>query len=150
MIGTLIGYSIITGIIGGILIDIGHQTLGQPIVYAAEPEAPREVLIEAKIDWTPERIQQEIQQRAEEYNVSAEVMSKVIKCESNGSTTVQSFHKRPDGSREQSFGLVQIHLPDWPEVSYEDATNPAFAIQFLAEKLSEGRGNLWTCYRELY
>lgn len=130
------------------------QEVGAPIVYAREPEPPEEVLIEVKIDWTQERIQQEIETVAAEYGVSSDVMNKVIKCESTdpetklASTTIQSYHIQ-NGKRERSFGLSQINL-DWhPTVSYEQATDPAYAIDFLARHLAQGKGNLWTCYRML-
>lgn len=50
------------------------------------------------------------------------------------------------GQREKSYGLVQIHLPDNHSISYAEATDPDFALNFLAQKLSEGKGHLWSCY----
>lgn len=152
MISTLIGYSIITGIIGGLLIDIGQQNLGKPIVYAAEPEAPRVVLIEARVEWTPERIAQEVQKNAEKYNVSAEVMTKVISCESQGSTTIQSRHRDPSGpnGREDSWGLAQFNLKHNPTITREQAQDPAWAIEEMARWFSQGLQSRWTCYREIY
>jgi len=121
---------------------------GTEIVYAKEPVA-KEVLIEVVTDWTPERIQQEIKEQAEKYNVSAEVMNTVISCESMGSTTIQSYHYK-DGVREDSWGLVQINLPHNPNVTKEQALDPKFAIEFLAKGLSQGHGKRWTCYRMHY
>ena len=120
-----------------------------PEVVHAEEE-PKTILLQVKVNWTPERIDQEIENQAQKYGVSAEVMRRVIKCESTGSTTIQSYHRRPDGSREQSFGLSQIHLPDWPDVTREEAIDPQFAITFMAERFSEGREELWSCYNKLY
>lgn len=122
----------------------------KPIVYEREPEPPREVLIEVQVDWTKERILEEIETQAQKYGVSAEVMKTVIECESMGSTTIQSYHKRPDGSRERSFGLVQIFLDAHPHITREEAIDPQFAIEFLAKNLKAGRGNLWSCYRMNY
>lgn len=85
-------------------------------------------------------------------------MDRVIACESGYNPTIQSRHRykkdRPHegvvaGQREQSFGLAQIHLPAHPNVSYEQATDPEFSVNFLAEKLSHDAGSHWTCYREL-
>jgi len=135
---------------------IGHSeevlNLSDTIVYTAEaqaPEEPKEILIGVTINWTPDRINEEIEKKAEEYAVDANTMRKVIQCESHGSTTIQSRYKRPDGTREQSFGLAQIHLPDHPHVSLEEAIDPSFAIDFLAKHLAQGKGRLWTCYRNL-
>lgn len=117
-------------------------------VYAEEPEAPKEVLIATKVDWTPERINQEIEKKAKEYGVSDRIMKAVIKCESNGSTTIQSYHKK-NGKREESYGLVQIHLPSHPNITHEQAIDPAFAIDFMANQFAQGNANLWSCYRML-
>ncbi len=93
---------------------------------------------------------------ADKYGVSKSTMHKIVSCESNYIVDVQSKHryKRDNpkwgvlaGEQEKSFGLVQIHLPSWNDITYEQAINPHFALNFLAEKLSEGKGNLWTCYR---
>lgn len=54
------------------------------------------------------------------------------------------------GEREKSYGLVQIHLPSHPNVSYTQATDPEFSVKFLAKNLSEGKGGMWTCYRKYY
>jgi len=50
------------------------------------------------------------------------------------------------GEREYSFGLVQINLHYNPHVSYVQATDPAFSINFLAENLAAGRHSMWGCY----
>lgn len=143
---TLIGGAVLIAFFGGTTLIKSIEQ--EPIVYIRTAEAKEvEVQIEAVIDWTPARIDQEIVTQAKAYGVSAEVMRKVIACESMGSTTIQSYHRRPDGTREQSFGLVQIHLPDWPEVTRDQAIDPKFAIDFLASHLAEGQGNLWSCYR---
>jgi hypothetical protein len=53
------------------------------------------------------------------------------------------------GDREQSFGLVQIHLPAHPQVSKEQALDPEFAINFLAKSLQNGKGGMWSCYKHI-
>jgi hypothetical protein len=83
-------------------------------------------------------------------------MNNIIECESGYGVTLQSHHKykkdRPHegvvaGQREQSFGLAQIHLPAHPSVSYQEAIDPHFAVEFLASGLAQGKHNMWTCYR---
>lgn len=74
----LIGVAIFTGILGGLLIDTAQRTMGAPIVYAAEPEAPKTILIGTKIEWTEERIIQEIKNTFPD----APIMVEVAKCES--------------------------------------------------------------------
>lgn len=105
-----------------------------------------------------ENLRQEVRAKAEEYGVSAYAMSAIINCESQGSTTVQSNHRYTVrnvpkgyqvGDREQSFGLVQIHLPAHPHITREQAVNPEFAIEFLAKNLKAGDGWMWTCAKTL-
>jgi len=50
------------------------------------------------------------------------------------------------GDREQSYGLAQIHLPSHPEISYEEAINPDYAVKYIASQLSKGKGKQWSCY----
>lgn len=124
-------------IVLGLAIDISKQQMGQPLIYKAEiaqaEEQPEVVLIEEKIDWTKDRIRQEVDLKAAEYNVPADAMWDTIMCESGASTTIQSYYVRKDGTREQSYGLAQIHLPDHPNVTYEQAIDPEFAIEFMAK-----------------
>ena len=95
---------------------------------------------------------------AEEYGVSAVAMSQIIGCESQWNYTIQSNHTYTKrnvpkgykvGDREQSYGLVQIHLPAHPTISKEEATNPEFALEFLAKNLKAGRASMWTCANQL-
>jgi hypothetical protein len=96
---------------------------------------------------------------AVKHGVSKDVMEWVVSCESNNIVDVQSKHRyKKDnpkwgvkaGDQELSFGLAQIHLPSWNGITHEQAIDPHFALNFLAEKLSEGKGNLWTCYKMKY
>lgn len=86
-----------------------------------------------------------------------ERVKKVIDCETRGTwdPKIQSGHfysfSDPSkgivkGEQEQSFGLVQIHLPAHPSISYEQATDPYFAIDFLVSEWKEGRQRQWTCW----
>ncbi len=85
--------------------------------------------------------------KAEQYGVGADLMISIINCENRDwNPTLQSYAKYKNGEREQSYGLVQIHLPAHPSISYEQATNPEFSINFLAENLAEGRASMWSCY----
>ncbi len=88
---------------------------------------------------------------AEKYKVLPNTMYKVVSCETGGTFDpgIQSLARRKDGTQEDSWGLAQIHLPDHPDVTKEQATDPDFAIEFLAKNISEGRPYLWTCWRNL-
>lgn len=78
------------------------------------------------------------------YNTDPEIMIKVIECES-GWQNIQS-HVTRDGVREDSWGIAQIHLPSNSNVTKEQSLNPHYSIRFMAQKFSEGKQSMWTCY----
>lgn len=147
----VIGFGIVVGIILGIVISTCIEN--SIIVYEAEaatiPYEPKEVLIETKINWTPERIEKEIQEKAKQYGANPIVMANVIQCESNGSTTIQSLARNKNGERENSWGLVQIHLTAHTHITKEQAIDPEFAIEFLAKNITKNP-YMWTCYKLIY
>lgn len=73
------------------------------------------------------------------YGVSEERMVRKIKCESGFNTQAHNLTEK-----ENSWGLVQINLFAHPYVSVAEATNPKFAIEFMARHLSQGK-DIWTC-----
>jgi len=84
-------------------------------------------------------------------------MTSIIGCESSYKVNVQSNHRYSatnaprgyrEGDREQSFGLVQIHVPVHP-VTKEQAVQPTFAVDFLAKNVAAGKASMWTCYTNL-
>ena len=126
---------------GNILINSVQYNEANPHVYAAPEEEPQEVQIKVFVNWTEERIIQEIETQAEQYGVSADIMKKVIKCESG-----YNPHALEDGGK--SRGLSQIHS-DYHSVTDEQAYDPAYAIEFLAKHLAQGKGYLWSCFRSI-
>lgn len=99
-----------------------------------------------------------VRQYAHVYNVSYYTMDRVIQCESQYNPYVQSNHRykedRPHegvvaGQREQSFGLVQIHLPAHPHITRQQAESPEFAVEFLAKSIADGQLGKWSCARQL-
>jgi len=96
-----------------------------------------------------ECLEEMVERYALKYNVSASQMKAVITCESGWNPTIQSLHTNK-GGREQSFGLAQIHAPSHPHVTYEQATDPEFSIQFMAKAFSEGKQGMWSCYKSIY
>lgn len=48
------------------------------------------------------------------------------------------------GEREKSYGLAQIHLPDHPETTYEQATDPYYSADFIAKNWEKHSG-WWYC-----
>lgn len=85
-------------------------------------------------------INKKIEYYSERYNVSKNVVSTVVSCESK-------YNPNAVGDGGNSRGLVQIHAPSHPYISNEEAFNPDFALKFLALNLSKGKGGMWSCYR---
>jgi len=77
------------------------------------------------------------------YNVDEEVVTNVIKCESN-------FLEDAIGDYGTSYGLSQIHLPAHPDITKEQALDKEFAIEFMAKEMSQGNSWMWSCWKKLY
>lgn len=84
-------------------------------------------------------------------------MSAIVGCESGYQVAIQSQHRYTEtnaprgykaGDREQSFGLVQIHVPVH-NVTVEQAKDPMFAIEWLAKGIAAGKASMWTCAQKL-
>jgi hypothetical protein len=78
-------------------------------------------------------------------------MYRVIQCETSNTfdSDIQSGYKYPNGKREQSFGLAQIHLPDHPHISRTEAISADFALNFMASEFQAGRKWKWSCWKLL-
>ena len=111
--------------------------------------------VELKVTEKIETIEEKIARYSEMYGVPYSRIYNTIECETAHTfdTNIQSnlrydFSSKKRGivlgEREQSYGLAQIHLPDHPEVTIEQATNPDFAIEFMAKNMSLGR-KWWYC-----
>ena len=90
---------------------------------------------------------------AKKYHVSAKSMMRTLENENNTfDFDRQSGLKYKKGNRwklsgyEQSFGIAQIHLPDHPSVTIEEATDPEFAVEFMAMNFAKGKQRMWMGY----
>lgn len=68
---------------------------------------------------------------------------KTIACESN-------WDAQALGDSGQSHGLVQIYAPAHPTITIEQANDPSFALQFMANEWSKDNAAIWSCWRQLY
>lgn len=98
---------------------------------------------------------QKISYYAEKYEVSEDKFRRTVMCESAASTTIQSLVPDEEGpnGQEDSWGIAQIHLPDHPEISKEEALDPDFSLDYMAKVFAKGeavRKQMWGCYRALY
>jgi len=88
-----------------------------------------------------ETLSEKIERISDVYKVNPKEIAAIIQCESNGSTTVQSSFTGRLG-REKSFGLSQIHI-SVHDVTYVQAIDPDFAIDFLAKHWKVGHRRMW-------
>jgi hypothetical protein len=79
---------------------------------------------------------------ADEYGVSHEVIDNLIESESN-------WNPNAVNEKTGDYGLVQINLASWPDVTKEQALDPLWSARWAIEKLSEGQEHYWVvcnCY----
>jgi hypothetical protein len=135
----------LTGIVNAVTID------GVP-----QAEKPVQAIVPAKavsttlgIRYTEQQVAELVKVYATKYGVSQDRMINTIKCESQY-RNVQSGLYNSLGEREDSWGIVQIHLPSNTGITKAQALDPSFAVEFMAKRFSQGYANRWTCYRTLY
>lgn len=98
-----------------------------------------------------ERIDSEIDAVSAKTGVTASLMKKIVFLESGYNPIAKGDTKfvcPKTGSISPSYGLVQISTCYFPEVSYEQATDEIFAINFLAQHLLRGGCHLWSTCRK--
>lgn len=153
------GIALIVIFIGG-LWEVYSQTQlieyarADEIVIQEEPK-PQEVKIE--VTFSKERVEEIYKEAAKKHGVSEHKMLVTMRCESFGGVyNIQSQHRYSFsdpargifiGEQEMSFGPSQIHLPDHPHVTREQAEDPYFAAEFMAKAFASGKASWWTCYR---
>lgn len=74
--------------------------------------------------------------------LNTELFLATIKCES-------SWNPTATGDSGKSHGLAQIHSPSHPTVTRAQATDPKWAIDWMADRWAKGYAHQWTCYRKL-
>lgn len=146
----MIAGAVLAGILTGLFIQISLDSA--TVVQAKSEEVieePEEVRIEVVIDWTKERIEEEIRTVFHEEPNTAVA---IAKCESGLKADIQSHHILSYG-REQSFGVFQIHAKDHEgtakRLGLEDYRTDVKDNVQMARFLYDNRGNFndWTCFK---
>lgn len=122
--------------------------------YAAEAD-PLPVVPSIDITHlTKEQVKAYVEKYATPLHVSVTSMLSTIYCEAKHNpdetldATGQSNVVLASGAHEDSWGLVQIHLPAHRMISKAQAKDPDFAVQFMAEQFAIGNASIWTCWRQ--
>lgn len=95
--------------------------------------------------------EQDIRELVDKYDLSEYKKTQIIetiRCESRFKN-VQSDIVSKD-VREDSWGIVQIHLPSHQNVSKQQALDPEFAVAFISKAFEQNQMSMWSCYRKLY
>lgn len=73
------------------------------------------------------------------------LLKKIMWCESRFNPTAKN-----ESEIEMSYGLVQINIKAHTNITYEQAIDPDFAVQFLLENYRKGKApSMWfNCYRQ--
>lgn len=118
-------------------------------------QAPVTIPVAVAVE-VPETLDGKITRYSRKYGISEARFRALILCENrsmNPSKQSDLYYQFSDprrgivmGEREQSYGLVQIHLPDHPDVSYSQAIDPDFALDWAAQKISVG-WTKWSCWK---
>lgn len=145
---------VLLGVVAGISLDVGTkdniivQEVTAEEVVVDLPEPLKEVQVEVVIDWTEERIKEEIRKTFPE---DPETAIKVAGCES-GLKMLPSRHVK-DGVQEPSYGIFQIHAPSWDNkaknLGFGDYKNDIQDNIKMARYIYEARGSWydWSCHR---
>lgn len=126
-----------------------------------EPKQFKEALLEADIATRRELVREKIDELAAKYGANAsEMYATIARCENKELDPDQQSGHRYNfespkrgivkGEQEQSFGLAMIHLPDHPDISKSEATDPEFALDWMAQEFAKGREKQWTCHTLLF
>jgi len=131
--------------------------------YTVTSYTVEDVVVVEEVQYNPEDLNTLINYYADKYGVSRDAMYGTIRAESGGTydPTIQSrlrydhisprwLVKCPDlkvGDQERSYGLVQIHICDH-DITIKQATDPRFALDFMAKNFALGNESWWMGYKE--
>lgn len=104
--------------------------------------APAYLLDHSPDKWTKQEVTELIQFYASRYEVNSGDMYRIVECETAHTFRVDIKSGYPG---EESYGLAQIHLPSHPTISKDQATDPNFALSFLAQNMKAGKASMWSC-----
>lgn len=135
-----------------------YQEMDEPLIYErGAQEAPQAPVMHETIKVEGKKEYQEYARKQARMNgVSERWVMFAINVESANTWNpeIQSYVEQ-DYGREESYGLVQIHLPDNPSVTYDQATDPYYSIDFLIEETKNDNyewrwKNTYKKYRDKY
>ncbi len=125
------------------------------LVTVAHAEAPVQeyTVPEIKTEWTTDEVKELVNVYADKYGVSRATLHRIVSGESSyqikpkdGDMNITCPRGINKGKPVRARGAVQITECYFPEVTDEQAYDVEFSLNFLAEKVQKGQGQLWSTY----
>lgn len=113
------------------------------------------VQVVKKITGNEEYVTELVEIYSKKYNVSKSELMRTIRNENDTFTCDRQSGLKykagnrwgfPAGTTEKSYGVAQIHLPDHPTVTIEQAKSCDFSVEFMASEFSKGKQRQWMGY----
>lgn len=138
------------GIIAYSMPAVTYDDYAPLVAYASAPSAPAPLVMPIPDPNATSSLEALVRATEVQYGLTDSFYN-TLKCESAGWQNTQSrvAHAAGPNGREDSWGVVQIHLPDHPEITRAQALDPTFAVPWAAEIFKEGSAHLFTCYTHL-
>lgn len=90
---------------------------------------------------------------AQKYGLNENHLYATLSRESAGfkDVDIQSQYPKSDGpnGKENSWGVCQINLDAFPDITRAEAQDPTFCIPWTAKQWVDGNAHLWSAYNQL-
>lgn len=148
-------YTIWVGLVVSVMILPASLSSLSTVHYVAEHAEARTVEVE-KVEpkANKEIVEDLVDKYSAKYGVSKTAMLRTLKNENNTFEFCRQSDMKykagnrwgfPAGTREKSYGVAQIHLPD-NKVTKEQACDPEFSVEFMAKHFAMGKQRMWMGY----
>lgn len=137
--------------LGVLSIPVAFATTSTTTEYVKAPISPKVEIIRVSvgnIDTTA--IAVIVRDMAAKYGIDYNDFYNTLWCESH-LVPQQSKVKDPSGPNgfEDSWGIPQIHLPDHPDVTKNQAMDIVWSIEWAAKEFKKDP-TIWSCYKKLH
>lgn len=128
------------------MIPLLFSLLTSTITYTATPVYAQQVIVATTTEIVPPVTEQEIKlyiiNEAIAYGVDPQLALKVAKKESDYIPDKQSHYPDTSGpnGKEDSWGVFQIHLPDHPDVTRDQALDWKFNVEWAMKTMAHDGG----------
>lgn len=129
------------------LLTNGYE-VANAVTITDDVKTVKELSSELGTTYSEQQIKVIVDEYSIKYGVDSTRVLETIRCESRFKNVQSGIVSQ--GIREDSWGIVQIHLPSHPTISKQQALTPEFALEWMVKQFSNGKAKQWSCYRSLY